>query len=86
MKEQHPDTRRRRAITQIKSGFAEYTTPSYPKQLVENLRELETESKPIQILSDFSSIDQLKESLPGQSGYLILQISKDQQSLYIAYC
>ena len=24
--------------------------------------------------------------MPGQSGYLILQISRDQQSLYVAYC
>lgn len=57
MKEQHPDTRRRRAITHIRSGFAEFTTPCFPKQLADNLKELETESRPLQILSDYSSIE-----------------------------
>lgn len=53
---------------------------------MDNIRELETESKPLQILADYSSIEQLKESLPSMSGYLILQIAKDKQSLYVAYC
>ena len=57
MKEQHPDTRRRRAITKIKQTFAEYTTPFFPKQYVDNVRELETDSKPLQILSDYSTIE-----------------------------
>lgn len=50
MKEQHPDTRRRRAIGKIRSSFADYTTPCFPKQFLDNIRDIETESKPLQIL------------------------------------
>jgi hypothetical protein len=47
MKEQHPDTRRKRAVKHIKSSFAQFTSPSFPKQFLDNLKELETESKPL---------------------------------------
>ncbi len=47
MKEQHPDTRRKRAVTHIKSSFAQFTSPCFPKQFLDNLKELETESKPL---------------------------------------
>jgi len=50
MKEQHPDTRRRRAISKIRSSFADFTTPCFPKQFLDNIRDIETESKPLQIL------------------------------------
>lgn len=77
MKEQHQDVRRSRAISQIKNGFADFTTPCYPKIFSESVRELESESRPLQILQDCFSIEQLKEGLPSMSGYLILQISSD---------
>jgi hypothetical protein len=40
---------------------------------------------PNKTLLDCFSIDQMREGLPSQSGYLVLQMSEDMQSLYIAY-
>ena len=48
--------------------------------------ELKQQSKPFQIMKDISSLEQMKENLPSSTGYLILQMTDDQHSLYVAYC
>lgn len=37
-------------------------------------------------MKDVSSLEQMKENLPGCSGYLLLQMSDDRHSMYVAYC
>jgi len=32
------------------------------------------------------SIDYLKENLPGQTGYLSIQMSEDVQNIFVAFC
>lgn len=49
-------------------------------------KELKEQSKPYQILKEVYSLEQMKESLPTSTGFLILQMSDDQRSLFVAYC
>ena len=70
----------------IKDGFSYYTTPILPENHLILQKETMQNSKPYKILHDFSTIEQMKENLPGLSGYLMLQVSEDKQSLYVAYC
>ena len=49
-------------------------------------KELRDQSKPYQILRDISTLEQMKENLPSSTGYLILQMTDDQHSMYVAYC
>ena len=69
----------------IKGGFSYFTTPILPENYSMLEKEAVQNSKPYKILYDVSSIEQMKENLPGLSGYLLLQVSEDKQSLYVAY-
>jgi len=70
----------------IKEGFSYFTSPSLPTNFGALEKEVMETSKPYKILHDVASIEQIKENLPGQSGYLLLQVSEDKQSMYVAYC
>ena len=72
MTEKHPDVGRLRSIKAIKDTFCYATSPSMPPMYKSISKDLEESSKPFQILKDVSSLEQMKENLPGQSGYLIL--------------
>lgn len=37
-------------------------------------------------MKDVSTLEQMKENLPTSTGFLIMQMADDQNSLYIAYC
>jgi len=86
MTEKHPDVGRLRSIKSIKDNFSYVTCPAMPPVYKKISTDLDNNSKPYQILKDISSLEQMKENLPGQSGYLIMQMSDDKQFMYIAYC
>lgn len=62
--ENHPDVRRRRALEVIKSEFSMFTSPNLPDSFYKTEKDLGDSSKPLQILSDYFSIDSMKENLP----------------------
>ena len=37
-------------------------------------------------MKDVASLELMKENLPSSTGFLIMQMSDDQHSLYVAYC
>jgi len=53
-----------------------------PKSYIKTEEEIRETSKPLKLLTSFSTIEDFKENLPSQTGYLILQLSDDRQHLY----
>ena len=84
--EKHPDVGHLRGMQLIKELFSYGTCPSMPKMYNHISNELKEQSKPYQIMKDVSNLEQMKENLPSSTGFLILQMSDDQHSLYVAYC
>jgi hypothetical protein len=41
--------------------------------------EIREQSKPLKLLTSFSTIEDFKENLPSQTAYLIMQLSDDRQ-------
>jgi hypothetical protein len=83
--ESHPDIRRRRALELIKSEFSMFTCPVLPETYYKTQKELNETSKPLQILSDYFSIDAMKEGLPTSSAFLSLQLSADRNNMFVAF-
>lgn len=84
--EKHPDVTHLRGMGQIKESFSYVTSPALPQAFKRISDELNSTSKPYKIMKDVSSLEQMKENLPGSSGYLILQLADDKHSIYAAYC
>ena len=53
-----------------------------PKSYLKTEEEIRETSKPLKLLTSFSTIEDFKENLPSQTAYLILQLSDDRQHLY----
>jgi len=53
-----------------------------PKNFIACQKSLNEKSKPMQILNKFYEIEEKKENLPHSSGYLVLQLSDDEQYLF----
>lgn len=70
----------------IKDEFSYVTSPSMPKMYKHIAEELKEHSKPYQIMKDVSNLEQMKENLPTSTGFLLMQMSDDKHSLYVAYC
>lgn len=80
--EKHPDIQRYRQCEQILRDFSYFTSPYYPKDFHETKKTLQDSSKPFQIIHQYFEIDDMVENLPHSSGYLLLQLSDDEQYLY----
>jgi len=62
-----------------------FTSPVLPETFYKTQRDLEASSKPLKILSEYFSIDYMKENMPSQSAFLSIQMSEDRLFMYIAY-
>jgi len=62
-----------------------FTSPVLPETFHKTQRDLEASSKPLKILSEYFSIDYMKENMPSQSAFLSIQMSEDRLFMYIAY-
>lgn len=74
-----------RIINEIKEAFSYFSSPCLPKSFQESQKDLFEKSKPYQTLLQNFTIDYLKENLPHQTAYMIIQLSEDRQQLYIGY-
>lgn len=83
--EQHPDVQRRRQCASIRRDFSSFSSPFLPRSFREAEESLRQSSKPLQILHQLYSIEEMKEHLPGQTAYLVLQLSDDEQYLYCGF-
>ena len=84
--EKHPDIGHLRGLQLIKDQFSYVTCPSMPQMYQHIEGQLKEQSKPYQIMKDVSTLEQMKENLPTSTGFLIIQMADDQNSLYVAYC
>ena len=84
--EKHPDVGHLRGMKLIRDQFSYVTCPAMPQMHSTISEKLYAQSKPYQIMKDVSTLEQMKENLPTSTGFLILQLSDDQHSLYVAYC
>lgn len=80
--EKHPDILRLRQLEFIRKNFQNYSSPVLPKVYAKTEEDIKETSKPLKLLTTFSTIDDFKENLPSQTAFLILQLSEDRQHLY----
>lgn len=80
--EKHPDILRLRQLEYVKKNFTNYSSPVLPKIYASTEEQIKETSKPLKLLTSFSNIDDLKENLPSQTAFLLLQLSDDKQHLY----
>lgn len=80
--EKHPDILRLRQLEFIKKTFQNYSSPLLPKSYQKTEDEIRETSKPLKLLTSYSTIEDFKENLASQTAYLILQLSEDRQHLY----
>jgi len=80
--EKHPDVMRLRQLEFIRRHFQHFSCPSLPKSYTKTEEDIKESSKPMKLLTSFSTIEEFKENLPSQSAFLILQLSEDRQNLY----
>jgi hypothetical protein len=70
--EKHYDVRKRRAQQIVKEQFSYFTSPALPANMRRTESEQNEKSVPFQIMKDYFSIDQLRDGLPSQTGYLVV--------------
>lgn len=76
--EKHPDILRLRQLEFVRKGFQSFSSPNLPKSFIKTEEEIKESSKPLKLLTTFSTIEDLKENLPSSTAFLILQLSEDR--------
>jgi hypothetical protein len=76
--EKHPDVLRLRQLEFMRKNFQHFSSPVLPKVYTKTEDEIKDTSKPLKTLTSFASIEELKENLPSQTAFLILQLSEDR--------
>lgn len=83
--EKHPDVQRVRQIAMTEKTFSAFTCPYLPSSVAETRGKLMEASKPTQTLHQTYQLEEMKESLPNSGGYLIIQLSDDEQYLFCGF-
>lgn len=71
-----------RQIERMKNDFGQFTTPLLPSSFHITKEKLHNTSKPLNIIHHFAQLEEMKENLPHSAGYLILQLSDDEQHIF----
>ena len=74
-----------RQMKKVQKDFASYTSPILPGSYHRARKTLHDGSKPIQILKNCSSIEEIKDQLPHSAGYLIVQLTDDEQYILVGF-
>lgn len=53
-----------------------------PKSFIKTEEDIKESSKPLKLLTSYSTIEDLKDNLPSSTAFLVLQLSEDKQHLY----
>lgn len=69
-------------MERMQNDFGYFTTPFYPKNYHSTKKTLHDNSKPFQIIHQYYEQEELKDNLPHSSGYLLIQLSDDEQYLF----
>lgn len=80
--EKHPDILRLRQLEFIRKNFQNYSSPMLPKTYTTTEEAIKESSRPLKLLTSFSTIEEFKDNLPQSTAYLILQLSEDKQHLF----
>jgi hypothetical protein len=80
--EKHPDVLRLRQLEYIRSNFQYYSSPVLPKIYTNTEEAIKDNSRPLKLMTSFSTIEEFRDNLPQNTAYLIMQLSDDRQHLF----
>jgi hypothetical protein len=74
-----------RQMAMTERTFSAFTCPYLPSSVADTRAKLHDASKPTQTLHQTYQLEEMKENLPSSAGYLIVQLSDDEQYMFCGF-